>query len=77
MILLEKITIKSVRSLPFFPHNGKLPDFSYKLLHFKISDVLSIFIFPPRIPKQCMENKIILSAILGIEVLIETFVFEY
>ena len=53
MILLDKITNKSVRLLPFPPHDGKLPDFSYKLPYFIFSDVFSIFIFPPKIPEQC------------------------
>ena len=39
---------------PFFPHYGKLPDFSYKLPHFIFLDVLSIFIFPPKVPLQCI-----------------------
>ena len=61
MILLDKITIKSVRSLPFSPHNGKLPDFSNKLPHFKISDILSIFIFPPKVPEQCIKKNYIIG----------------
>ena len=56
MILLDKITIEISQIVPFFPHNGKLPDFSYKLAHFICSDVLSIFIFPPKVPEQCIKN---------------------
>ena len=55
MILLDKITIKIILIITLFPHNGKLPNFSYKSPHFKISDVLSIFILLPRLPKQCIE----------------------
>ena len=46
---------------PFFPHNAKLPDFSYKLPHFKFLDVLSIFIFPPKVPEQCIGKNLILQ----------------
>ena len=38
MILLDKITIKIVKSLPFFPHYGKLPYFFFKLPHFMFSE---------------------------------------
>ena len=38
MILLDKITIKPVKSLPFSPHYGKLPYFSlnYHILYFQM-----------------------------------------
>ena len=58
MILLDKITIKISQIVTLSPHNGKIPDFSYKVPHFIFSDVLSIFIFPPKIPKQCIEKKL-------------------
>ena len=67
MILLDKITKKISQIVTLFPHNGKLPDFSYKLPHFKCLDVLSIY--PNNVWK-----KIILTASFGIEVLIQTIV---
>ena len=44
MILIKNYNKNQSDRYPFFPHNDELPDFSYKLPHFKISDVLSIFI---------------------------------
>ena len=58
MILFETICIKISQIVTIFPHNGKLPDFSYKLPHFIFSDVISIFIFPPKAPEHCIEKKI-------------------
>ena len=52
MILWNKITIKTVKFLPFFSHYGKLPDFLFKLRHFIFSDVFQIFLFPPKILKN-------------------------
>ena len=75
MILLDKITIKISQIVNLFPQNGKLPDSSYKLPHFIFSDVLSMFIFPPKIPEYCFF--VYLSAIFGIEVLIETNISEF
>ena len=43
---------------PFFPHNGKLPDFLNKLPHFKFSAILSIFIFPSKVTEQCIEKNL-------------------
>ena len=48
MILLDEITIKTVKLLPFFPHCGKLAYFFFKLPHFIFSYVLPIFLFPPK-----------------------------
>ena len=77
MILLDKITIKTSQIVTLFLHNGKLPNFSYKLPHLKFSDVLSIFIFPPKKTKTMYRKKFKNSTIFGIEVLIETTVSEF
>ena len=80
MVILHDFIRKNYHKISqivtIFPHNGKLPDFSYTLPHFKFSDVLSIFIFPPKVPEHCIEKKFN-SAIFGIEVLIETNVSEF
>ena len=76
MILLEKITIEISQIVTLFPNNGKLPDFSFKLPHFIFSDVLSIFIFLQKFPKNVSKKKFN-SAIFGMEVLIETIVSEF
>ena len=57
MVLFDKITRIISQIVTFFPNNGKLPDFSYKITHFKFSDVLSLFFFPLRILKQCIKKK--------------------
>ena len=77
MILLDKIAIKTSQIVTLFPHNDKLPDFSYKLPHFIFSDVLSIFIFPPINTKTMYPKINKKSAFFGIEVLIETIVSEF
>ena len=74
MILLEKITIKTSQIVTLSPHNGKLPDFSYKSPDFKFSDVLSNFIFVLRITKNA--SFFFKSVSFGIKVLIETIVSE-
>ena len=51
-----KLPLKTVKSLPFFPHYSKLPYFFFKLPHFIFSDVFPIFLFPPKIPDQYIKN---------------------
>ena len=60
----------------FFPHNGKLPDLSYKLPHFIFSDVLSILIFSPKTPEQCIKFFKILQFLEYMYVLIENDCFS-
>ena len=75
MILFVRITTKISQIVTLFSHNGKLPEFFYKLPHYNFSDVLSKFIFALRISKKCIG--FFLSASFGIEVLIETIVSEF
>ena len=75
MILFVKITTKISQIVTLFSHNGKLPEFCYKLPHYNFSDVLSTFIFALRISKKCI--RFFLSGSFGIEVLTETSVSEF
>ena len=54
--LLDKITIKPVRSLPFYPQYGKFSRFFLYITTLYISDVFSIFIFLPKITEQCIKT---------------------
>ena len=75
MILFVKITTKISQIVILFSHNGKLPDFFYKLSQYNFSDVLSKFIFALRISKKM--HRLFFSASFGVEVLIETIVSEF
>ena len=67
MILFVKTTTKISQIVTLFSHNGKLPEFFYKLPHYNFSDVLSKFKNAP----------VFFSASFGIEVLIEIIVSEF
>ena len=75
MILLDKITIKSVRLLPYFPRYGKLPNFSFKLPHFIFKSNFNIYLSSES--NRTMYQNVSYSAIFGIEVLIETIVSDF
>ena len=68
MILFVKITTKISQIVTLFSHNGKLPEFFYKLPHYNFSDVLSKFSFALRISKKML--RFFFPASFGIEVLI-------
>ena len=56
MILLDKITIKPVKLLPFSPHYGKLPYFFFKLPHFIFSEKFQNILFPKKMPEKLIKN---------------------
>ena len=56
MIVFDKITIKTVKSLTYFPHYGNLPYFSLNY-HVLFSDVFPIFFYPRKIPEQFTKNE--------------------
>ena len=59
MVLLDKITIKTVKSLPFFPHYGKLPYFFFKLPHFMFSDKCIKYSLPPKNIRTIDQKRVI------------------
>ena len=73
---IRKNTIKTVNSLPFFPHYGKLPYFSFKLPHLMFPDNCTKLSLSPKNTLTIYQNGQH-SAILGMEVLIETTISDF
>ena len=58
MVLLDKITIKTGKSLPFFPHYVKLDYFFFKLPHFMFSEKCTKYSLSQKINRTIYQKRV-------------------